>query len=148
MQSPQVINPFYRALLVVGVVFAISACAYGVMTVRGLNPRLADEQGLMGLMSQHGMTILVVELVLLGILTVAAIGTDDFGVRRAEARGSGIGIGGRESGVGDRWSGSGSGIGGRETASAGRPLASGGRPSASGGREPPEEIRVDREPAP
>lgn len=86
MQSPQVVNPFYRALLVVGVVFAISACAYGVMTVRGLNPRLADEQGLMGLMSQHGLTILVVELVLLGILTVAAIGTDDFWTRRAEAR--------------------------------------------------------------
>jgi hypothetical protein len=86
MQSPQVVNPFYRALLAVGVVFAISACAYGVMTVRGLDPRLADEQGLMGLMNQHGLTILVVELVLLGLLTVAAIGTDDFWTRRAEFR--------------------------------------------------------------
>jgi hypothetical protein len=95
MQSPQVVNPFYRALLAVGVVFAISACAYGVMTVRGLDPRLADEQGLMGLMNQHGLTILVVELVLLGILTVAAIGSDDFWRRRAEARS-------RESGNGER----------------------------------------------
>ena len=61
-----------------GVAFAITACAYGVMTVRGLDPHLADEQGLMGLMSQHGLTILVVELVLLGVLTVLAIATDDY----------------------------------------------------------------------
>ncbi len=32
----------------------------------------------MGLMSQHGLTIMVVQLVLLGVLTVAAIATDDY----------------------------------------------------------------------
>jgi len=88
-------NPFYAALLVVGVVFAITACAYCVMTVRGLEPR-PDEQGLMGVMSQHGLTILVVELVLLGVLTFAAIGTDEYWTRQA------AGVGSRESGVGNR----------------------------------------------
>jgi hypothetical protein len=78
MREAKATNPFYVALLGVGVAFAITACAYGVMTVRGLDPRLADEQGLMGLMSQHGLTIMVVELVLLGVLTAAAIGTDGY----------------------------------------------------------------------
>jgi hypothetical protein len=101
-------NPFYAALLVVGVVFAITACAYCVMTVRGLEPR-PDEQGLMGVMSQHGLTILVVELVLLGVLTFAAIGTDEYWTRRAgQGTGSrGSEVGGRESGNGKRAAGNG-----------------------------------------
>lgn len=80
---PKATNPFYALLLVVGVAFAISACAYGVMTVRGLDPQRADEGGLVGLMDQHGLSILVVELVLLGILTALAIGTDEYWTRRA-----------------------------------------------------------------
>ena len=85
MPRAKPINPFYLVLLVVGAVFAITASAYGVMTVRGLNPRLADEEGLMGVMSQHGLVIMVGELVLLGVLTVAAIATDDYwtGERRS-----------------------------------------------------------------
>jgi len=78
MPAEKRVNPFYIALLPVGVAFALTACAYGVMTVRGLNRHLADEPGLMQLMTQHGLTILVVELVLLAMLTVAAIGTDDY----------------------------------------------------------------------
>jgi len=95
-------NPFYALLLVVGVVFAITACAYCVMTVRGLDPR-ADEVGLMGVLSEHGLIMLVVELVALGILTFAAIGTDDYWTRRAAESGignQGSGVRGRESGVG------------------------------------------------
>ena len=78
-------NPFYLVLLVVGAVFAITACAYCVMMVRGLQPR-PDEVGLMGLMSQHGLIIMVAELGLLGLLTIAAIATDDYwtGARRAK----------------------------------------------------------------
>jgi hypothetical protein len=78
MPGVKATNPFYVVLLAVGAVFAITACTYGVMTVRGLDPQRADEQGLMGLMSQHGLTIMVVQLVLLGLLTVAAIATDDY----------------------------------------------------------------------
>jgi hypothetical protein len=93
MPQAKAANPFYALLMVVGVAFALTACAYGVMTVRGLDPHRADEGGLVGLMDQHGLTILVVELVLLGLLTVLAIGTDEYWTRRA---------GGQESGVGSR----------------------------------------------
>jgi H+/Cl- antiporter ClcA len=88
-------NPFYIVLIAVGVVFAITACAYGVMTVRGLDPHAADEGGLVGLMDQHGLTIMVAEIVLLGVLTALAIGTDDFWTRQA-ASGTSEASGGRE----------------------------------------------------
>jgi len=77
-------NPFYLALVVVGVTFAVTACAYGVMTVRGLNPHHAQEGGLIGLMKQHGMVILVVELAILGTLTVSAIASDDYWTQKFE----------------------------------------------------------------
>jgi uncharacterized membrane protein len=87
MPQAKAANPFYVVLLVVGVVFAITACAYGVMTVRGLDPRLADEEGLMALMSQHGLWIMVAELALLGVLMVAAIATDDYWTGERKRRG-------------------------------------------------------------
>jgi len=115
MQQARLTNPFYAVLLVVGVVFAITACAYCVMTVRGLDPHSVDEEGLMGLMRQHGLTIMVGELAALGVLTFAAIGTDEFWT------------GGRRRAVGDREPGSES----QET--------------ASGGREPVEKIGMEQE---
>ncbi|MEX2176568.1 MAG: hypothetical protein WD872_19540 [Pirellulaceae bacterium] len=78
-------NPFFVLLLVVGTAFALTACAYCAMTVRGQNAAAADEGGLIGLMDQYGLTILVTELVLLGVLTFAAIGTDEFWTRRFKA---------------------------------------------------------------
>jgi len=75
-------NPFYPAIVAIGVAFAVTACAYGVMTVRGLNPHHAQETGLIGLMAQHGLVIIVVELAILGVLTVSAIMSDDFWTRR------------------------------------------------------------------
>jgi hypothetical protein len=89
MLQPKPVNPFYSILVVVGVTFALTATAYGVMTVRGLDPRRADEGGLMGLLSQHGMAIMTVELMLLGVLTFAAIGTDEYWTRKAGSRGIG-----------------------------------------------------------
>jgi hypothetical protein len=76
MSERKLANPFYALLIPVGVVFAITACAYAVMTVRGLDPHAADEGGLVGLMDQHGLLIMVVEIVILGVLTALAIGTD------------------------------------------------------------------------
>jgi hypothetical protein len=78
-------NPFYVALVPVGVLFAVTACAYGVMAVQGLDPHQANEGRLMGLMDHYGVLIMVAELALLGILTFAAIGSDDFWTRRLEA---------------------------------------------------------------
>jgi len=78
-------NPFYVAALPVGVIFALTACSYMVMAYRGLDPHQADEGGLVGLMDQHGLAILLVELALLAVLTFAAIGTDGYWTRRFEA---------------------------------------------------------------
>jgi len=77
-------NPFYLALVIVGVAFAVTACAYGVMTVRGLNPHHGQEGGLIGLMEQYGMVILVVELATLGALTFSAIASDDYWTHKFE----------------------------------------------------------------
>ena len=85
MPQPKPTNPFYVALIPLGVVFAITACSYMVMTYGGLDPHSANEQGLPGLMNHWGMTIMGVELGLLLILTVAAIASDEFWTRRFEA---------------------------------------------------------------
>jgi hypothetical protein len=79
------VNPFYIALLPVGVAFVVTACAYGVMMVQALAPRAAALSGPIGLMEQHGLAMLAAELAVLGILTVAAIASDDFWTRRFEA---------------------------------------------------------------
>ena len=85
MPQPKPTNPFYLALIPVGVIFAITACSYSVMASLGQNPHHDNEQGLPGLMNHWGMTIMGVQLALLGILTVAAIASDDFWTRRFEA---------------------------------------------------------------
>jgi hypothetical protein len=78
-------NPFYIAALPVGVLFAVTSCAFVVMTMQGADPQRAEETGLIGLMSRHGVVIMLFELVLLGVLTIAAIATDDFWTRGFEA---------------------------------------------------------------
>ena len=86
MPQAKPFNPFYVALVPAGMVFAVTACAFGVMTVQGLDPRHAAENGLSRLLDQHGMFILAAEVAVLAILTVAAIATDDFWTRRFEAQ--------------------------------------------------------------
>jgi len=82
----KIVNPFYAALVVVGLAFALTACAYTVMSFRHLDPHSLDEPGLSTLMKEHGLVILAVELGLLTVLTIAAISTDDFWSRRAEKK--------------------------------------------------------------
>ena len=78
-------NPFYVATLPVGVLFALTACAFVVMTMQGLDPQRAEEIGLVQLMANRGVAIMLGELAILGALTIAAIATDDFWTRRFEA---------------------------------------------------------------
>jgi hypothetical protein len=80
------VNPFYAVLVVAGVTFALTATMYGVMTVRGLDARAADQQGIIPFMQQHGLTMMIIELVVLAILTFAAIGTDDYWMRGTEKK--------------------------------------------------------------
>ena len=86
MPQSKPINPFYVASLPVGIVFAITACAYVVMTVRGADARQTEATGLIAIMEQHGLAILIVEIAILGMLTFAAIASDDYWTRRFESK--------------------------------------------------------------
>jgi hypothetical protein len=94
-------NPFYIALLPVGVLFVITACAFGVMMVQDLSPQQGQRAGTNRLMADHGLAILAVELLVLGALTFAAIYTDDYWTRRFERRFGGDDHGGSERPAGD-----------------------------------------------
>ena len=85
MPATKPTNPFYVALLPVGVFFAVTACAYVVMTMRGLDPQQPETTGLIGILARHGTAILTSELALLAVLTVAAIASDDYWTGRFEA---------------------------------------------------------------
>ena len=80
------VNPFYAVLVVAGVTFALTAAMYGVMTVRGLDARAAESEGVIAFMERHGLTLMIVELVVLAVLTLAANGTDDYWMRGAEKK--------------------------------------------------------------
>lgn len=101
------INPFYVLLVLFGLVFFVTACAYGVMAFRAVShashkgfggssisggkmestpagPTISTEPSqLMEFLDQHGMELLGIELVLLALATFAAMGTDSYWTRRA-----------------------------------------------------------------
>lgn len=73
------VNPFYVLVVIAGFVFTVTACAYGVMTVRGLRPELSADgsgEGLMTYLDQHGFRLMLIELGVLAVCSVAAMVTD------------------------------------------------------------------------
>lgn len=87
MPKPQTAtNPFYALLVVVGVLFVITAFAYFTMTLRQSHAGDSPPSGLVDFLARHGLWLLVGELVLLAIGTFGAIGTDDYWTRRAQAQ--------------------------------------------------------------
>jgi hypothetical protein len=86
LQNRQRTNPFYAALIVVGIAFTITAAAYFVMTLRGNKswpgPRQAqsakteEPHGLLVFLEQHGVTLMAGDLGLLALAAWGAIGTD------------------------------------------------------------------------
>ena len=84
MPKPKVRNPFYLLLLVVGTAFAITACGYGAMTVRMIEPHAFTSGD--RFFDAYGLWLMVGQLGLLTLLTFLAIGTDDYWVRRAELK--------------------------------------------------------------
>lgn len=89
MARKKPINPFYVVLVIVGAAFAITASAYGVTAMRALRTDSASatapsESSLTPFMANHGNNLLLGELVILAIATVAAISTDDYWTRRAK----------------------------------------------------------------
>jgi hypothetical protein len=86
-RSNKFANPFYGLLLVAGVLFVVTASAYGVMYVQEIHA--APSVGIHPLMvwlERHGNMALLVELGLLAVGTFGAIGTDEYWQRRAKRR--------------------------------------------------------------
>ena len=85
-------NPFYVVLIVAGIAFAVTACAYGVMTFVSLRAAEAGQNPaalpspLLAFMNEHGEALLGGELLLLAVATVGAISTDRYWQRRAAER--------------------------------------------------------------
>jgi hypothetical protein len=80
-------NPFYALLVIAGIMFCVTACAYGVMTVSELHaPSLDGREGpahpLLVFLDQHGFPLMLYEIATIGVATFAAIGTDDYWERR------------------------------------------------------------------
>ncbi|MGD9721010.1 MAG: hypothetical protein AB7O59_03030 [Pirellulales bacterium] len=73
------VNPFYVVLVIIGVVFLVTACAYGVMAYRAISPLAArdvERHPLTSLLDTHGVKILSGELALLAVASFAAMGLD------------------------------------------------------------------------
>lgn len=85
MAAKKPTNPLYVAAVPVGILFAITACAFVVMMLKSGDPQVSESTGLLRLLDRHGVLILVVELAILGVLSLGAILTDDFWTRRFEA---------------------------------------------------------------
>jgi len=87
-------NPFYVALVIVGMVFFVTACAYGVMAFRAirLGPVTAEQnpQPLLVFMAEHGEELMAGELVLLILVTVDAFSTDSYWNRSTQASSRGV----------------------------------------------------------
>ena len=96
----QPFNPFYVLLIVVGVAFTITACGYALMMLRATRPVPSDsaeatstleETGLMRLLDERGMEIMGVEVLLLTVATVGAIGLDRWRGTRESSEPSEVG---------------------------------------------------------
>jgi hypothetical protein len=97
-------NPFYVLLVVAGIVFLVTACAYGLMAVRASrpmnartvgardstnrppDPQAGGQHALMTFLDRHGAEMLTWELIFLGCTTAAAMALDQ---RRSRRRPSG-----------------------------------------------------------
>lgn len=81
------VNPFYAALLVLGILFSITAIAYFVMTLRGVAPAVTEEEShpLMTFLDTHGVSLMGGELALLAVATVGAMWLDGVRYRRQQA---------------------------------------------------------------
>lgn len=93
------VNPFYVLLVIVGIAFTITACAYGVMAFKAVRSGAvvtlherdaarpsqdgASGEALLEFLDQHGIELMAAELLLLGLATLAAMGTDQYWMRRA-----------------------------------------------------------------
>jgi hypothetical protein len=91
MPAKKTFNPFYVLLIPAGLVFAVTAFAYGYMAFQAVNAIRAEAGAHAGhplfqWLRAHGDAALLIELALLAALTVAAIATDKLWDRAAQER--------------------------------------------------------------
>ncbi|MBA4104515.1 MAG: hypothetical protein C0485_02070 [Pirellula sp.] len=91
MPAKKTFNPFYVLLIPAGLVFAVTAFAYGYMAFQAVNAIRAEAGAHAGhplfqWLRAHGDAALLIELALLAVLTVAAIATDKIWDRAAQER--------------------------------------------------------------
>ena len=80
-------NPFYALLIPVGMAFVVTGFAYGFMAFQMVNAGsggadLYADHPLFAWLQVHGNTAMLVELAVLAVLTVGAIGTDGWWTER------------------------------------------------------------------
>jgi hypothetical protein len=83
MAKRKAFNPFYPLLVLTGVLFTVTAFAYGLLLYRLLHPALVvagpeDGGSLMVLMHRHGTSLLVIELAALATFALLAMATDRY----------------------------------------------------------------------
>lgn len=82
------VNPFYVLLVVLGIAFTLTACAYGVMAFKGARAEgpVADRPSgaaLLSYLDKHGAQLMGFELALLALCAAGAIATDRYWMRQA-----------------------------------------------------------------
>jgi hypothetical protein len=82
MPERKPINPFYVDLVPVGILFGITACAYTAMLIRPQQVQATESTAWIGFLDRYGLTLIVIELAVLFLLTIAAIGSDDYWTNR------------------------------------------------------------------
>ena len=80
------LNPFYVALVVVGVAFVVTACAFTLLLLQQNRTTAASEfftsNPLMRLVRDRGMTVIAIEVAVLAVASFAAMWLDSYRTRR------------------------------------------------------------------
>jgi hypothetical protein len=74
-------NPFYVLLVLAGVAFAVTACAYGVMAfteLRSPGAPSAEPHPLLVFMDKNGVKLMLAEVAVLALATFGAMGLDSY----------------------------------------------------------------------
>jgi hypothetical protein len=80
-------NPFYPLIILAGVAFALTACAYGAMTVVSLRGAEHGERvatGFVSFMNAYGGRLMAIEVGVLAVVSIAAMTTDEWWRARAD----------------------------------------------------------------
>ena len=81
-------NPFYVLLVIVGVAFTLTSCAYGVMMFKTTQPLarvdMGGPEGLLGFLNVYGGRLLGGELLALAVATFGAIALDSRRIKQRD----------------------------------------------------------------